>query len=224
MSRKALLLALAASLVCFSANAADKPKVDLKAYRAQGGMVSTITPVFSELVKISLPAGFERAEEKTTGNVHYIQQRVPAGETLERWSQMITLTGAKGLGAKPGLDPRAFANLIAGGFAKACPQTFAGGGLGAGRIGGHDGFIAWASCGTVNYGASTHAESAIIIAVKGMADYYTVQWAERLPASARPLAFDEAKWRARLAQLNPIRFCPRLPGEPPPYASCADAK
>ena len=36
-----------------------------------------------------------------------------------------------------------------------------------------------ASCGRVEFGADKHSETALIVAIKGSADYYTVQWAER---------------------------------------------
>jgi hypothetical protein len=49
--------------------------------------------------------------------------------------------------------------------------------------------------------------------------YYTLQWAERGPAAGK-IAIDEAKWQARLRQLQPIRLCPILPGEHAPYPSC----
>jgi hypothetical protein len=38
-------------------------------------------------------------------------------------------------------------------------------------------------------------------------------------AAAKP-AIDEAKWLDRLRQLQPIRFCPIVPGEAAPYPSC----
>jgi len=55
--------------------------------------------------------------------------------------------------------------------------------------------------------------------VKGRADHYTVQWAERTQGAGRP-AIDEAKWQDRLRQLQPIRFCPIMAGEPAPNPSC----
>jgi hypothetical protein len=47
-----------------------------------------------------------------------------------------------------------------------------------------------------------------------------LQWAERTPAGGKP-AIDETKWLDRLRQLQPIRFCPIVPGEAAPYPSCA---
>ncbi|MGH6710628.1 MAG: hypothetical protein ACREEK_16835 [Bradyrhizobium sp.] len=41
----------------------------------------------------------------------------------------------------------------------------------------------------------------------------------RGPTAAQS-AIDEGKWLARLGQLQPIRLCPIVPGEPAPYPSC----
>jgi hypothetical protein len=60
----------------------------------------------------------------------------------------------------------------------------------------------------------------VVVAVKGRADYYTLQRAERTEAAGKP-AIDEAKWLDQLRQLQPIRFCPIVPGEAAPYPSCA---
>ena len=70
-----------------------------------------------------------------------------------------------------------------------------------------------AGCGRVETSADKHGETALIIAVKGSADYYTIQWAERAPSAADKPAIDEAKWQERLSKLKPIRFCPIVPGE-----------
>jgi hypothetical protein len=58
--------------------------------------------------------------------------------------------------------------------------------------------------------------------VKGAADAYTVQWAER--AAASDAAIDEAVWRGRLHELMPIRLCAIVPGEAAPYPSCLAQK
>jgi hypothetical protein len=67
----------------------------------------------------------------------------------------------------------------------------------------------------------------LIIAVRGSADVYTIQWAERAPGADKP-AIDDAKsrdkWKDRLSKLNPIMFCAIVPGEAAPYPSCANRK
>ena len=73
--------------------------------------------------------------------------------------------------------------------------------------------------GRVDASADRHGETALIIAVKGSAGYYTVLWAERTSGTARP-AVEDAQWAERLRQLQPIRLCAIQPGEAAPYPSC----
>ena len=75
-------------------------------------------------------------------------------------------------------------------------------------------------CGSIETSADKHGETALIIAVKGSADYYTIQWAERAPSSAAKPSIDDAKWKERLGKLKPIQFCPIVPGEAAPYPIC----
>ena len=77
-----------------------------------------------------------------------------------------------------------------------------------------------ASCGRVETNADKHSETALIVAIKGRADYYTVQWAVRAPTAGKA-PIDETRWVARLRQLQPIRLCPIVAGERAPYPSCA---
>jgi hypothetical protein len=147
---------------------------------------------------------------------------VPKGETAEQWTQMITVTGHKGA-ATAQFTPQGFANSMAGGFKNACPETFAAKGFGATKLGEQDAFIAVLGCGKVNSSADGHSEMMLLIAVKGNADGYTVQWAERGPTQTAP-AIDEAKWRQRLQALMPIRFCAIVSGEAAPYPSCVEQK
>jgi hypothetical protein len=135
---------------------------------------------------------------------------------------MITVTGARGLAGNAKVTPESFAGSIASGFGNACPSTFAAEGLGAIKFGGQDGYAAVASCGKVQSGgADTHSETALIVAIRGSADYYTLQWAERTASTGKP-AIDAVKWQVRLRQLQPIRLCPIVAGERAPYPSCVN--
>ena len=179
-----------------------------------------ISPIFGQLVTFSMPSTFVVVGENANGP-SYIREAVLKGETANSWTQMITVTGAKGLVANPKLSPEAFAASIAGGFKSACPDTFVAKGVGPAKFGDQDGYVALASCGSVVSAPDKHSETALVVAVKGSADYYTLQWAERAPASGKPV-IDEAKWLERLRQLQPIRLCPIVPGETAPYPSCAN--
>ena len=177
-----------------------------------------ISPIFGQLVTFSMPSAFVVIGENTNGP-SYIREAVLKGETADHWTQMITVTGAKGMVANPKASPEVLAASIAGGFKSACPDTFAAKGVGPAKFGDQDGYVALASCGSVVSAPDKHSETALIVAVKGSTDYYTLQWAERTPASGKPI-IDEAKWLERLHQLQPLRLCPIVPGEAAPYPSC----
>jgi hypothetical protein len=180
---------------------------------------TVISPIFGQLVAFSMPASFTTAFENTNGP-NYIREAVLKGETVKAWTQMITVTGAKGTAANPKISPESFAGSMVGGFRSACPDTFTAKGFGPAKFGDQDAYVAVASCGRVESSADKHSETALIVTVKGSSDYYTLQWAERA-ATAGKYAIDEAKWQARLRQLQPIRICPIQPGERAPYPSCA---
>jgi len=178
-----------------------------------------ISPIYSQLVRFSMPSNFAVVfENAKDGN--YIREAVLKGETARAWTQMITVTGAKGLARHPQVTPEGFARSIAAGFKKACPDTFDAKPLGATKFGNQDGFVVVGGCGRVAVSADKHSETALIVAVRGSADVYTIQWAERTPGTAKP-AIDDAKWQERLSKLKPILFCPIVPGEAAPYPSCA---
>jgi hypothetical protein len=218
------LVALLVGLAGIAVPAKAQDKAEIEALREQGYSVQMISPIFSQLVMLSLPKGFTTVFENTNDG-YYTREAVLYGETVERWSQMVTVTGAKGLAAAPRITAKIWVEQIVAGFKKACPDTFSDKVLGALKVSGaREAFAAWAGCGTESSDGSPHAESALLIAIKGTADYYTIQWAERGPASARPIAFDEAMWKDRLNKLGPIKLCPIKPGEGAPYPSCTNQK
>lgn len=186
----------------------------------RGSEIRAIMPVFGQLLAFSYPKGFVPVFEQAK-NGSYIQESVLKGESVQRWSQMITVTGAKGLASNPEQSPERFASGLAAGFRDACPDSFAAKGLGESRLGGHDAFAAVISCGNVNDAAGVRSESALVIVIKGRQDYYTLQWAERGRPSRQALPLDDPKWSARLKQLAPLALCPIVPGEAAPYPSCS---
>jgi len=180
---------------------------------------TVIAPIFGQLVAFSMPSSFVTAYENTNGP-NYIREAVLKGETVKDWTQMIAVTGAKGTAANPKISPESFAGSMVGGFKSACPETFTAKGFGPAKFGDQDAYVAVASCGRVEPSADKHSETALMVTIKGNSDYYTLQWAERAPTAGKN-AIDEAKWQARLRQLQPIRICPIQPGERAPYPSCA---
>lgn len=195
----------------------------VEALRAKGYSVRAITLIFSQLVAYSVPPTFVPAFRNTT-NGHYTQELVPQGETVQNWTQMITVTGAQGLASAPNLTPKALAERMAAGFKDLCPASFSAARIGELKVGEHDAFGAVIGCGTTGAGSPPRSEHMLLIVIKGQADYYTIQWAERGPATQGPAVFEQAKWVDRLKRLAPINLCPIVEGEKPPFPSCANRK
>src|SRR3954471_11264879 len=93
---RALLLLLAAAMGVPDASIGQGQRGGINELRQQGYSVAVVTPVYSQLVRFSFPAGFTPAYQNDTGS-YYIQESVLEGQTVQKWSQMITLTGSKGL-------------------------------------------------------------------------------------------------------------------------------
>jgi hypothetical protein len=220
MNKKVLVIAYLACSVCSLAAAQSDAHVgnaDFNDFKPS----EIITPIFSEILVIPFPQGFVGASARTH-NDFYINEMVLKGETVDRWSQMITQTGRKGLSSNPNVSPEGYISAIAGGFKRRCPDTFFAKEIGAPTVGGHHGYIAWASCGAMNSAGKSHSEATLFICIKGTEDYYTVQWSERGPASSQPLVYDDAKWSERLKKLTPVKTLPRAPEEATPQAGPAD--
>lgn len=188
--------------------------------RSQDGMTMT-TPVFGQIVSYRLPPGFQPSYEDANGEA-YLQEAVPAGETVNDWSQMITMTGVKDAeGQTQTLEGAA--QVLAGHYQQACAETFTGTSFGATEINGLAGLVVFLGCGTVapaEEGQDARSETAVIVYVNSAFGYITVQWAERGPPEATRPVYDIETWKPRLAQLLPIRLCDAIDGEKPPYASC----
>ena len=181
--------------------------------------VTVVSPIFGQLVAFSQPSNFVLGFENVDGS-NYIREVIPSGETVDKWTQMITVTGAKELAQQREVYPVAVASTIANGYKKFCPKSFAAMVLPAPDVIGFKSFAAVVGCGNVTGDGPARSEEALIIAIKGESDYYTIQWAARGPASEGPPAFDKAAWEKRLADLDPIRLCRVVPGESAPYPSC----
>lgn len=210
-ARTTTVAALAASLLLGAAAQAQAPQ-----------SLRVISPIFGQLVSFAMPSDFVAAFENTKDG-HYIREAMLKGETSERWTQMITVTGEKGMTLTPGSSPQIFAGTIAGGFKSACPDSFAAKPLGASTFGRFEGFVAVIGCGRIDSGPTRHSETALLITLKGATDYYTIQWAERGPESDEP-PVNEERWEARLHDLSPIDLCPIMPGEAAPYPSCVNKR
>ena len=181
--------------------------------------VIAIVPMFHQLLRFSYPLGFRAVFESARGDT-YTQESVRTGETLDHWTEMITVSGARGLSADQNVTPQKFMERMASGFRSECPNSFRALDLGAARFGRFDAFEAVLSCGELSRRGTLSSESTLVISIKGERDYYTIQWAERGAPSRSAVNVKPAIWFDRLKRLSPIRLCPIVPGEPPPYVSC----
>lgn len=219
---KATKLALLA-LLALGGRAIAGPAEDalhaIDAHRGKGYSVVSVTPIFSQLVSLGTPRGFVAVFEKPTA-VSYIREAVPQGETVDDWTQMITVSGYKDAATEPNLTPKAFLGTIAAGFQQACPSSYGAKILSEAKISGFDAIVAVLSCGVSPTTAGKTSESALIAVIKGQADVYTIQWAEHGALSRSPIQVDEAKWQGRFNALAPIKLCPIVAGETAPYPSC----
>lgn len=179
--------------------------------------ITSVARVYDRVVVFPVEAGFVGAfEDEQDGR--YLLELVPEGESVEDWSQMITLSGNRGLAVEIP-DPLQMASAIGAGFQQACPDSYQGSDEGAQEVAGAEAaHLVMFSCGDLG----GYAERALILVALSGADVFTLQWAERGPvedASAQP---DPALWLPRGAALLGLRFCPVIDGEEPPYPSCIE--
>lgn len=217
------LLAIGAAIAATGAVAQQARPPASPSPAPQALSLTAISPIFGQLVMLAYPSTFKVVSENANAE-WYIREAVPNGETIEKWTEMITVTGAKGLAANPSITPIGVAQTLAGGFQKSCPDTFVAKPLGGTKYGSFDAFLALASCGSVKSDPSPRSESALIIAIKGSEDIYTIQWAERGAVSATALPIDDARWLDRYKRVGPIRLCPIVAGEAAPFPSCVNQR
>ena len=182
---------------------------------------TAISPIFGQLVAFQQPSNFVAAYEQANAS-QYIREAVPKGETTDDWTQMITVTGAKELAEDRQATTIMVASTIANGIQKRCPKTFAATSFGHIEIDGFRAFAVVAGCGSVETAGGPHSETALILAIKGQSDFYTLQWATRGPAGKTAPDVEAKEWKDRLAKLQPIKLCPIVQGEEPPYPSCTE--
>ncbi len=183
--------------------------------------ITSVTPIFHQLLASSIPTRFDLTSPEHANQNFYIHELVPRGQSVEQWTEMITLTGTRDASKKTAAGS---IDTAAAGYKQACASTFAYKRVGTTKISGWPAATAIISCGSAadehGKAGAVHSETALYIAIAGEQDLYTIQWAERGPASPKPLSLDDPKWSVRGRELSPIRVCPRVDGEKAPYPSC----
>ncbi len=187
----------------------------LLASPALGQAVTVVTPIYSQLVAFPTPQDFKADYESEQQGI-YILEFVPRAESVNTWTQMVTVTGAAGLAGQMPVEE--FADWLAASYQNACPDTFAALKLddpvikGAAAV-----FAGYLGCGSTG----AQSEAMVFVIVQGRSDVYSLQWAERGPALTAPPNPDPAIWLTRAGALGQMRLCDPVAGEAAPYPSCA---
>ena len=149
----------------------------------------------SEDIYFDLPPGFEEGFEDDDESF-FIQEWVPTGETVNDWSQMLTLT----VQDIPNLDPVEFFNHMADGWEEACPE------YGAMLL--HEGLennypvaVWFLKC--PNNPMTSKPEFTYIKGISGNDNFYTVQLAYALQADE----IDDSTVNQSMAFLKQVTVC-----------------
>lgn len=131
-----------------------------------------------------------------------IKEFLPPGETIQDWTQMLTLTAHSG--ATPGMTPdqavMAMAESLAQGYQAACPNGRGKQDLGSPAVPRTEAtFATWLACDEVNGNEQSEAMVVLILAVGET--IYTAQWAEHQDMTDGPPVFDLNHWLPRLDTL-----------------------
>lgn len=173
-----------------------------------------VKPVYSQLVALPMPANFVAGTDEDKDG-YYIMDYAPKGETMDVWTQLISLGGAKD--EAPLKSVADIAAELAVTYKEACPATFSTKTLPTPKVhGASEVFSGYLGCGD----AGGQSEAMVFLVLKGRSEIYTVEWAEHRPGQARPTAPDPAVWGPRSDALAHIRICDKVPGEKAPYPSC----
>ena len=176
----------------------------------------TVVRVFDHLVAFDLPEGFVAAHEVTGGGLHY-WHALPAGETMENWTQSISLVSDPERGNQ---DPSMGASLESSRWHKLCKDTFEESAYGSKDIPGTEqgSYGYWVSCGTRVDNGPPRSEDLLFLAISGPA-MSILGWSKRGPAMAEAMSeHDDDTLDPRIeAMTASVKVC-KL--EEQPYTKC----
>lgn len=204
-------------VMAFAQTMTDK----IEELRGQGYSVTSITPVFSQIVSFAMPSGFVGISENTQDGV-YMRESILKGQTLSNWTQMLTLAGFKDFAKNSQLDLVTFSNAYIRQMVNKCGPSSMGGKVADIKIGAYDGLISFMACAKATYSDKSYSEETLFLSIKGDSDYYVILLAERGEPTESTPTFDQPKWINKFNQIKPIKLCPRVPGESFPYLSCTN--
>jgi hypothetical protein len=150
------------------------------------GPVNMVMPIFSQVVRVPMTAPFMQIDEKVN-DPFYIWKAVLPGESIQKWSQMFTVSGFKAMSNAP---PELVARMFAEALKQTCPDTFSVKSMDTSRLKGNRTAGLLLACGTASSIAEHYSDTRLLIAMQGQSDFYVFQWAELGPASRTPIEFD----------------------------------
>jgi hypothetical protein len=177
---------------------------------------------FSQVVVHPMPAHFKLAHAEHADG-HYLEQSIIEGENADNWTQMITVSGSKGLARDSWSTPKAFAAALVQLYTERCAGALRVSDRGDLTVSNHDAHAVVLGCEPVNKPGS-HSESALYVIIRSDKDFYTLQWAERDAPPPSTMLLDDSKWTERLVTLTPTTLCPIVPGDTDPTAGCRAQK
>lgn len=183
----------------------------------QGTSDAAVAPVYSQIFLYALPDEFRTVSSGVVRKGRFVQQSVPAKETVQRWTQMITLSGDEALAFSGRTYPQKMIEDFVGLTKKKCPDSFSTLTLNNVFVGSYDTVVAVVSCGMASGGQS---EAIMQMVIKGGMDMYTLEWTVRGRASRGPVKLEEVQWTDRLRRMAPVRICSAAANEQPPFPSC----
>lgn len=202
---------------CASAGTVGRPE----APAVESGAVYMSVPVFDQTVHFGLPEGWRLALEKSATRDSYVVEFIPRGESLQRWSLMVTLLGFEGAAARDRFTVEEFVRSIATGVARRCGDQTVFAPLGPTRVDDFDAFEAIIGCARFDRpqqgaGAGQGEIAYYLIMVAGE-DVYVLQHARRGDAfDKNDPPISRADVPAIRESLSPIRLC----GESDKFLSC----
>ncbi len=149
----------------------------------------------SENIYFDLPPGFEEGFEDGDESF-FLQEWVPTGETVDNWSQMLTLT----VQDVANLNPVEFFNHMADGWEEACPE-YGGMLLHEGRENNYPVAIWLLRC--PNNPMTNNPEFTYVKGISGNENFYTVQLAYALQADE----IDDSIVNQSMAFLKQVTVC-----------------
>jgi len=160
--------------------------------------MQSVVRVYNQTVYFVIPETlWPPYSERQDSGVSFLLEIVPKGQTLDVWSEMITVSGAKNVATLPHVTKENFSSFMIEGFRNACPTTFSLLMLKEESNETKQTFVV--SCGNI----SGKSETALIQVIRGTKDFYTIQWAFRGKQSKIPLDLKEQEWMEKINTLNP---------------------